>query len=404
MKRPITRRGAVALVACATSVVALQGIVSPAAGAVAPTAHTVSPVAAAEADSARQVSGVEQRVARDFAASLADPAWRARVRAAALGGTDVDLSDLTAHSTTAAGRDLAPEVVKADRRIAAAKGLDSGIGSLLRVRLGTKAMAGRLTAGTIPLVAATVTDGKATSVAAYDVAGRTHTLNARTAPKQAVYVVDIDVSKATRAGMSVMRKAFTRAGLDAGALTAGAAPAPAAAPKRSGTVGPHDAGGYWATKMDSVWLTDDEETWIEGDAEIYSLVSGFGPDGTVRVDSVDMPYLNDDHVTYNPGQLIINWSGYKYDAVDLVMMESDTSTNYEALAQSIADALLTITDNGAYQPLVDAILNAIPSDWYSNDDDYVDSWYAITEQTGGTLYGASNNGWMTVEPYWVAAL
>ena len=57
------------------------------------------------------------------------------------------------------------------------------------------------------------------------------------------------------------------------------------------------------------------------------------------------------------------------------MMEDDGDTNYEALAQAIADALLTITDQGVYIPLVDAILNAIPSSWWTNDPDYVDSWY-----------------------------
>ncbi len=403
MIRPTTRRGALALLACATTVVALQGIASPAAGAATtPTAHTNAAVTAAESAGAQTISGIESHVARDFAASLADPAWRAQVRAAALSGKDVSLNTLTAHGSTAAARALHTEVLTADRRIAVAKGLDSHIGALLSVRLGTKAMAGRLKPGTTPLVAATITGDKATSVAAYDAAGRSHTLSVHNAPTQAVYVVDIDVSKAAKAGMDVMRQTFTKAGLDASTLTANAAPAAGTA-AHPATAKPAD-GGYWATKMDTVWLSNDEEPWIEGDAEIYSLVSGFGLDGVVRVDSVDMPYLNDDHTTYNPGQLIINWMNYKYDAVDMVMMESDGSTDYKALAQSIADALLTITDNGAYQPLVDAILNAIPDSWYTNDDDYVDSWYAITEQTSGTLYGAANNGWMTVEPYWVSAL
>ena len=78
--------------------------------------------------------------------------------------------------------------------------------------------------------------------------------------------------------------------------------------------------------------------------------------------------------------------------------------NTAAIAQAIADALLTITDNGAYQPLVDAILNAIPSSWYSNDDDYVDSWYTLARTDNGTRYGARGNGWMTLEPYFVQEL
>lgn len=251
-------------------------------------------------------------------------------------------------------------------------------------------MRGGLTAATTPLVAATTTGDGAKTVTAYDSQGRAHTLSATTAPDRPVYVIDIDVSKATAAGLGIVQKAFAKAGLNT--------PAPKATAAK-----PAD-GGYNSTKVDAVWLSDDEETWIEGDAEIFSLVSGFGQDGTVRVDSVDMPYLDNDHTTYYPNQILVNWSNYKYNEADVVMMEDDGDTNYAAFAKAIADALLTITDQGAYQPLVDAILAAIPSAWYTNDPDYVDSWYTLSVNSSGTLYGARGNGWMTVEPYWVSAL
>ncbi len=392
MKRPTTRRSALALIVCATSVAALQGIASPMAGAATHKTPVAQPVSA--------VNRLESQTARALAASLADPAWRAQVRTAALGSKEVDLSALTGKATAQAGKQLASAVTKADQGIATAKGLDKSIGSLLRLRLGTQAMAKELKPGTEPLVAAAITGHQAKTVTAYDAQGVKHTLSVQTAPKQAVYVIDLDVSKANAVGMKAFSKTLNAAGIQSGTQVAGIG---STTQKKASAVRPA-ADGYWATKMDTVWLSNDEEPWIEGDAEIYSLVSGFGLDGVVRVDSVDMPYLDNDHTTYNPGQLIINWSNFKYNALDLVMMESDGSTNYQALAQAIADALLTITDNGAYQPLVDAVLNAIPSSWYSNDDDYVDSWYAITEQTSGTIYGAANNGWMTVEPYWVSAL
>jgi hypothetical protein len=101
---------------------------------------------------------------------------------------------------------------------------------------------------------------------------------------------------------------------------------------------------------------------------------------------------------------VVNWSSYKYNLADIVMMEDDGDTNYSALARAIADALLTITDNGAYIPLVDAILNAIPESWWTNDPDYVDSWYTLAVNSSGTLNGARGNGWMTIEPYWVSGL
>lgn len=378
MKRPTTRRSALALVVCAGTIAGLQGVTAPLAGAAA---HPGTPAAAPLS----AVSRIEAATARSVAASLADPGWRAQVRSAALASHEVDLSALTGHAATTAGRNLRTAVTTADRSIAAAKGLDRTIGSLLRLRLGTDAMRGQLTPGTTPLVAAATTVDGTRTVTAYDSHGRAHTLSAKTAPDRPVYVIDIDVSKATAAGMGIVDKAFAKAGLN----TPQAKPADA---------------GYAATKVDAVYLNDDEETWIEGDAEIFSLVSGFGQDGTVRVDSVDMPYLDNDHTTYYPNQILVNWSNYKYDEADVVMMEDDGDTNYADFAKAIADALLTITDQGAYQPLVDAILAAIPSAWYTNDPDYVDSWYTLSVNSSGTLNGARGNGWMTLEPYYVQAL
>ena len=65
---------------------------------------------------------------------------------------------------------------------------------------------------------------------------------------------------------------------------------------------------------------------------------------------------------------------------------------------------LTITDNGTYVPLVNAILAAIPSSWWTDDPDYVDSWYTLSTTSSGRLYGAAGNGWMDVSPYWVSEL
>ncbi len=41
------------------------------------------------------------------------------------------------------------------------------------------------------------------------------------------------------------------------------------------------------------------------------------------------------------------------------MMEDDGSTNYAALTRALADAILSITDQGVYVPLVDVILAAV---------------------------------------------
>jgi hypothetical protein len=156
--------------------------------------------------------------------------------------------------------------------------------------------------------------------------------------------------------------------------------------------------------VNAVRLADDEEPWIKGAAEIYSIVGGFGLDGKARIDIVQMPYLDDDGTTYHPNQLLVHFSAYKYDLADVVMMEDDGDTNYQQLAQAIATVLLTVLDAGVYLPLVDPILSAIPTSWWTDDPDYVDSWYTLSTGSGGRLHGAAGNGWLEVAPYWVPEL
>jgi hypothetical protein len=281
-------------------------------------------------------------------------------------------------------------VADADRELARAKGLDTGNG-LLRLRLADESMRGALRAGAEPLVAAAPADDDATAVTAYDSTGRSHTLDAHRVPERPVYVVGVDAGRAVSAGMAVLREELARRGLSA--------PEPVESSGTASAAGD----GFWTSRITSVRLSDDEEPWIKGDAEIYSLVTGFGQDGKVRVDPVDMPYLDEDGRTYYPNQILVNWSYYKYDLADAVMMEEDGSTNYRSLAKAIADALLTITDMGAYIPLVNAVLDAMPDDWWTDDPDYVDSWYTLARNSSGALRGARGNGTMTLEPYWVPA-
>ncbi|MEV6328879.1 DUF3103 family protein [Streptomyces sp. NPDC051909] len=385
--RPTRRRGT--LTATAATLVALcaaqtLGAASAASAAPAPApapapAHTATTAKAA-------VSSAQDRAARDIARSLGDSSWRTSLSTATLKspGAEVPVSERATGS-------LRSRLSAADRDIAKAKGLDAGTGSLLRLRLGDPSMRAALAAGATPWVAAAVTDDDDRTVTAYDSQGRTHVLDAREAPAQPVYVVDIDSTKALAAGLDVVRKELAKAGI------ASVAPTNTVSALSSTAA----SAGFWTTKITAVHLNDDEEPWIKGDAEIYTLVSGFGLDGKVRVDPVDMPYLDSDGTVYRPNQILVNWSNYKYNLADAVMMEEDGSTNYRDLAKAIAAVLLTITDQGAYIPLVNAILDAMPDDWWTDDPDYVDSWYTLAQQSTGTLYGARGNGYLTVQPYFV---
>lgn len=297
---------------------------------------------------------ITDQLARDLATGLTDDKITSRAHLADLGVTG----------------GLATKITTAEHRIAAAKGLPSGT-PLLTLRPGNK-RAGE------PLFAAAPDDDKAMSFKAYDRNGRSHELATAKAPDRPVLLVDVDVERAVNLGMEVIRQAM---------------PAPKVA-----------AAGYWATQVSRVRVNDVQEPWFKGDAEIFTLVSGFGLDGKVRVDPVTMPYLDEEDTTYSPNQLLVHWNAYKYDLADVVMMEDDGDTNYKALAQALVAALLTIVDGGAYIPLVSAVLDAIPDSWYTDDPDYVESWYTLAEQGSGVRNGASGRGWIETRPYWVREL
>ncbi|MFF4810698.1 DUF3103 family protein [Micromonospora chersina] len=337
------------------------------------------------ATAAGPVSTVLDGVARQVAGALADESALRRLGAAVAAGP-VDLL-----AAPVGGR-LAGELRAANERLLAAKGLPAGTGSLLRLRLAQPDLRATLARGAAPLVAATPTDDSVASVVAYDRSGGTVVLDAARVPQRPVLVVEVDGERALSAGLALMREQLGASGI---------APAASTRPASAGLTA---SGGYWATKVDAVRLSDDQEPWIKGAAEIYTVVAGFGLDGKAKVDLVQMPYLDNDGTTYYPNQLLVHFSAYKYNLADAVMMEDDGDTNYSALVKAIANALLVIVDGGAYTPLVNAILDAIPTSWYTDDPDFVDAWYTLSTTSSGRRYGAAGNGWMDVVPYWVSEL
>ncbi|MGB2567940.1 DUF3103 family protein [Micromonospora citrea] len=341
-----------------------------------PAAVTASPVLAI-------IDGVARQVA------IADRPTGERLSATAASGP----VDLLAAKVN--GR-LAGDLRAANQRLLIAKGLPADTGSLLRLRLGHPDMRAALARGEAPLVAAASTDDSATSVTAYDRSGTTVVLDAAQVPQRPVLLVEVDVERALSAGLKLMREGLSQRGIGQADSTGPAS--------RTTAAGVTATSGYWATKVKAVRLSDDKEPWIKGAAEIYNVVAGFGLDGKAKVDLVQMPYLDHDDTTYYPNQLLVHFSAYKYNLADVVMMEDDGDTNYSALVKAIANALLVIVDGGAYAPLVNAILDAIPTSWYTDDPDFVDAWYTLSTTSSGRKYGAGANGWMDVAPYWVAPL
>lgn len=319
---------------------------------------------------------ITDRLARQLAATLPDDAGLFTAAA----GHPVTLSSGTGNAA------LDQAVRLADRAVLAAKGLPVDGTPLLQLRLAHPDMRAALASGAAPVVAAAPTDDAVTAVTAYDLHGGVVTLDAVTLPQRPVFVVDVDITKALPMGLNVIRTALGAHGIT------GVEPAAIT------------TSGYWATQVRAVRLSDDKEPWFKGAAEIFGIAGGFGLDGHVKIDTVDMPYLDYDGTTYYPNQLIVHFSAYRYNLADFVMMEDDGDTNYLSLALALTDALLTIIDQGAYIPLVNAILNAMPNSWWTDDPDYVDSWYTLSTTSSGRFYGAAANGWMDLAPYWVAPL
>lgn len=326
------------------------------------------------------VATITDRLAKQLAGEFADDARTFRLMPAT-SERSVHLSDAPANSA------LGRAVRAADRAVHTAKGLPQDGASLLTVRLADPSMVPALRRGVTPLVASSPNDDNATAVTAYGEGARKVMLSADRVPNRPVYLVEIDTEAALARGLDVLRSTLSAHGV---------ASADAA--------GPVAADGYWATQVSSIRLNDDMEPWHKGGAEIFSIAAGFGLDSKVAVATTEMPYLDNDGSTYYPGQLLVHFSSYKYNLADLVLMEEDGGTNYRDLAIALAGALLTIIDGGAYIPLVNAILNAIPNDWWVDDPDYVDSFYTLTTSTSGTLRGAAGNATMTVNPYWVQPL
>jgi hypothetical protein len=331
---------------------------------------------------AEEVVRAKTALARALAVSLNDTGWAHLIRTSLAAGHVDPLAVARGSAGVTAARFRAAAEA-ANRTIRAAKGLPPSTGSILELRLAGGDPAAR---GAVQLVAVEVGDDRVTAVPAFDLSGREQSLDGRTAPAQTVAVIGIDEGRSLTSGLAVVRQEPAARGVSSG----GAQPESRAA-----------ATGYWTTRVMSVRLADDEEPWIKGDAEIYSIVTGVGVDDQAQVDIVQTPYLDTDERYYYPGQILVNWSHFKWNAVDAVMMEEDDGTNYRALAQAIASALLTLLDGAQYVPMVNAILEAIPDSWWTDDPDYVDSWYLLTREMNELRGGARGNGTITFAPYYV---
>jgi hypothetical protein len=236
-----------------------------------------------------------------------------------------------------------------------------------------------------------------TTVPAFALDGTPVALDARRAPSAPVVIVDTNGRLASRQGIALANLALQHAGLQRTASER-AATAPRVA-------------GHQTTRLDSIRLVNDEEPWVLGAAEIYAVTSGVvSSDNKATMQIVDMPYLDNDGTTYTPHQILLDWTDFTFQAANINLFEKDSNTSYQDLVEALisavgaAGSLAGVPTIQAITDIANRIIAAIPASVFSNDDDYVDTYYTIQENVTYTnLVGASKNATVTLTPFFLAA-
>ncbi len=140
-------------------------------------------------------------------------------------------------------------------------------------------------------------------------------------------------------------------------------------------------------------------------AEVFAVVSGLQIGAAEpEMATLTLPYLDHDNTDYTPGQPLVIWGNYRFDAANVQLFEDDGDTNYQDLLVALTDGVKAAL--GAFAPeyaviadIAGAILKAMPTTWFANDTDYLDSFYLLQRGQAYTdRMGAANNAKVTLTP------
>lgn len=230
-------------------------------------------------------------------------------------------------------------------------------------------------------------------VKAYTLSGDVVYLDKEETPAVPVVVVDTYGRHAFIEELKRMNKMLREAGL-----------------QPSGVMAAKAAGSYQSSKLTKIRLKDDKEPWILGSAEIYAIISGIHPTKSKpQIYIVDMPYLDKNKRTYYPNQIMIHWDDLAYNVSNILIYEKDSGKNYKDMTKN----LIKIVGNAValfgkkYQvaakvaEIANAVIDAMPDNWFTNDDDYVDSFYTLEKgKNYKDYYGAAGNAKIDLVDYW----
>ncbi|WP_217524468.1 DUF3103 family protein [Vibrio metschnikovii] len=296
-------------------------------------------------------------------------------------------------------------VKQADSQIRHLQGIEEFSDNILELRLVNQAMLTALKNGQSPLFAFEPkgSEKEWQYIEAFDVNGVIHQLDVHQAPTFPVLVIDSNNAQTLIAGLKAMRAEFERLGHSSVTLSRNPDQLMRSISDKSG------AQPISTTVLKSIYLDDNMEPWILGKSEIYALITGVDPSRDAPIiDVIDMPYLHYEKVTYRPNQVLVHWSRYRWGAADIVIMEQDSNTDYKELAKLLVEAAEKVLQSipsletqgyAVIANLTNRIIDAIPSSWFSNDDDFVDVYYTIQQDKHYIDHpGATNNALVTLEP------
>ncbi|MBU2895855.1 DUF3103 domain-containing protein [Vibrio hepatarius] len=286
------------------------------------------------------------------------------------------------------------QMQQADFQYRQTKGITQYTDSVMELRIADASMIKDWKGGESPLFAFEPSgdDSNWQYIEAYDVYGQIHELDIYQMPDVPVLVVDSNGAKELRAGLMAMRAEMNRLGQDSNLITDGSSTPLTKSQqgvRRSSQLS--DVEPLNTTQLTKIRLDDDEEPWISGKAEVYAIITGVDPSRVEpEIDLVDMPYLDYDGKDYYPSQTMIFWPRYRWGAVDMILMEQDDGTDYKELAKILVkaagDILKMIPDPeiqgyAIIAQITNRIIDVIPDGVLTNDDDYLDSYYTLMQNT-----------------------
>ncbi|PML53572.1 DUF3103 domain-containing protein [Vibrio lentus] len=289
---------------------------------------------------------------------------------------------------------------KADLSYRKMKGVNDFSDSLLEIRMADEAMIEAWKNGESPLFAFEPSgdDSNWQYIEAYDVYGQVHELDVYQTPDVPVFVIDSNGAEELKAGLMAMQSEMQKLGTTTQINSDSKTDTSTSKTQKQTFLGKATRSMAMSepeelntTQLSKIRLAIDREPWISGKAEIYAIVTGVNASRIEpQIDLVEMPYLDYDKQTYYPNQTVIFWPRYRWGAADMILMEHDDGTDYKALAKLLvqaAEEILKMIPDPEVQgyaiipQITGKIIDVIPDGVLVNDDDFVDVYYTLMQNT-----------------------